>query len=61
MDERNRRSLLLESRMLVGDVISGDYTRDDLLFRYPEFSFNIVDYCIMWHENRNDSRVKNFN
>ena len=61
MDERNRKNVLIVSRMLVGDVISRGYTRNELLERYPELSINLVEHCIMWDDNRHDEKLKNYN
>lgn len=61
MDDKNRKSLLIESRMLVGDVVSGRFKRDELIKKYQDLSMNLIDYCIMWNDNRNDGRIKNYN
>ena len=51
MDEDTRKSIFLEDRILVNDVMDGILSHSELLKKYPEMSISLIDRCIMWNEN----------
>lgn len=57
MDAKNKRSVLNRSIKLVCDAVSGEYTRDELLERYPDLSINLIDSCIMWADSKSEIRI----
>lgn len=57
LDEEMRKHLLLESRMMVNDVVDGVYNRFELMDKYQDLSISLIDRCFIWNEN-NKQRIR---
>lgn len=51
LDENTRNRILMDSRMLINDVIGGTLNYYELLDKYADLSISMVDRCLMWGEN----------
>lgn len=57
MEDRTRKELVMESRMMVNDVIDGVLNRFELMDKYPDLSISFIDRCVIWNEN-NKQRIR---
>jgi hypothetical protein len=52
LDNDSRQEMIWEIRMIMAEVASRTYTREELLAKYPRTSSSLIDYCIYWQEGR---------
>ncbi len=53
LDEASRQDMIWEIRMIMADVSSQAYTREEMIEKYPFSSISLIDYCYYWKEGRN--------
>jgi len=52
LDERSRIEMIWEIRTIMAEVSLHQYSRDELLEKYPHTSVSLIDYCFYWKEGR---------
>lgn len=57
LSEEQRGKLILDMRMLVGDVMDRPAARQEFIARYPQLSYSLIDRCMIWNEN-NSQRIR---
>ena len=52
LDRSSRQEMIWEIRMIMAEISSKAYTREELLWKYPLTSVSLIDYCFCWQESR---------
>lgn len=57
MDASSRKQIFVKYRSMMIDVLSGDYTKEQLFERYRKMSRSTIERCLIWKDTKKTSCV----